>query len=90
MDDKWIHVAGFKVPSFLLAAIPMKAQANPTVTDRNRRINEMSAEIEERRSLELDSRDEIRRINERMDRQRAAKLKEKKAIATNPPGGERP
>ena len=48
MDDKWIHVAGFKVPTFLLAAIPMKAQANPTVTDRSRRINEMSAEIEER------------------------------------------
>ena len=88
MDDKWIHVAGFKVPSFLLAAIPVKAQANPTVTDRYRRINEMSAEIEERRSLELDSRDEIRRINERMDRQRAAKLKEKKAAA-NPPGSER-
>lgn len=88
MDDKWIHVAGFKVPSFLLAAIPMKAQANPTVADRNRRINEMSAEIEERRSLELDSRDEIRRINERMDRQRAAKLKEKKAAA-NPPGSEK-
>ena len=86
MDDKWIHVAGFKVPSFLLAAIPMKAQANPTVTERNRRINEMSAEIEERRSLELDSRDEIRRINERMDRQRAAKLKEKKAAAGGNPG----
>jgi hypothetical protein len=88
VDDKWIHVAGFKVPSFLLAAIPLKAQANPTVADRNRRINEMSAEIEERRSLEVDSRDEIRRINERMDRQRAARLKEKK-VATNPPGGEK-
>ena len=86
MDDKWIHVAGFKVPSFLLAAIPMKAQANPTVTDRNRRVNEMSAEIEEHRSLELDSRDEIRRINARMDRQRAAKLKEKKAAGGNPGG----
>jgi len=87
MDDKWIHVAGFKVPSFLLAAIPMKAQSNPTVTDRNRRIGEMSAEIEERRSLELDSRDEIKRINDRMDRQRAAKLKEKKASASGTPGG---
>ena len=84
MDDKWIHVAGFKVPSFLLAAIPMQVQANPTVTDRNRRIGEMSAEIEERRSLELDSRDEIRRINERMDRERAKKLKEKKAAGGNP------
>jgi hypothetical protein len=84
MDSKWVYVGPVKVPSFLLAALPMKAQANPTVTDRNRRINEMSSEIEERRSLELDSRDEIRRINERMDRQRAAKLKEKKAAGGNP------
>jgi hypothetical protein len=53
--------------------------------DRYRRINEMSAEIEERRSLELDSRDEISRINARMDRQRAAKLKAK-AAGANPPG----
>jgi hypothetical protein len=75
-----------KVPSFLLAALPVKAQANPTVADRNRRINEMSAEIEERRSLELDSRDEIRRINARMDRERARKLKEKKAAGGNPGG----
>jgi hypothetical protein len=88
MDSKWVYVGPVKVPSFLLAALPMKAQANPTVTDRNRRINEMSSEIEEHRSLELDSRDEIRRINERMDRQRAAKLKEKeKKPAGGNPGG---
>ena len=89
MDDKWIYVAGVKVPSFLVAAIPMQAQANPTVTERNRRINEMSAEIEERRSLELDSDDEIRRINARMDRQRAARLREQqKKTNGNPPGGD--
>ena len=87
MDDKWIYVAGLKVPSFLVAAIPMNAQANPTVTDRNRRINEMSAEIEERRSLELDSNDEIRRINARMDRQRAARLREKEKKANGSPPG---
>jgi hypothetical protein len=87
MDSKWVYVGPVKVPSFLLAAIPMKVQANPTVTDRNRRIGEMSAEIEERRSLELDSREEIKRINARMDRLRAAKLKEKKAAPGGNPGG---
>ena len=87
MDSKWVYVGPVKVPSFLLAAIPMKVQANPTVTDRNRRINEMSAEIEEYRTREADSRDEISRINARMDRQRAAKLKEKKAAGTGTPGG---
>jgi hypothetical protein len=87
MDSKWVYVGPVKVPSFLLAAIPMKVQANPTVTDRNRRINEMSAEIEEYRTREADSRDEISRINARMDRQRAAKLKAKaKAAGTGTPG----
>jgi hypothetical protein len=86
MDGQWVYLGPVKVPSFLLAALPVKAQANPTVADRNRRINEMSAEIEERRSLELDSRDEIRRINARMDRERARKLKEKKAAGGNPGG----
>ena len=88
MDSKWVYVGPVKVPSFLLAAIPMKVQANPTVTDRNRRINEMSAEIDEYRTREADSRDEISRINARMDRQRAAKLKEqaKKAAGTGTPG----
>jgi hypothetical protein len=84
MDDRWIHVGKFKLPTALLAAIPLKVQSNPTVTERNRRIGEMSMEIEERRSLELDSRDEIRRINARMDRERAAKLKEKKAAGGGP------
>jgi hypothetical protein len=89
MDDKWIYVAGVKVPSFLVAAIPMQVQANPTVTERNRRINEMSAEIEERRSLEMDSNDEIRRINARMDRQRAARLREQqKKTSGSPPGSD--
>ena len=77
MDDRWIHVGKFKLPSALLAMIPVNAQANPNAVERYRRINEMSAEIEERRALELDSRDEIARINARMDRQRAAKLKAK-------------
>ena len=86
MDSRWVYMGPVKVPSFLLAALPMKAQANPTVTDRNRRIGEMSAEIDEHRSLELDSRDEIKRINARMDREREARLKAKKAAGGNPGG----
>lgn len=88
MDGQWIHLGKFKVPSLLLSMIPMQAQANPNATDRYRRINEMSSEIQERRAMLADTDDEIRRINARMDRQREAKLREKKAAPTTsgPPG----
>jgi hypothetical protein len=84
MDSQWIHVGKFKLPTLLLGMIPMQAQANPNATDRYRRINEMSAEIQERRAMLADTDNEIRRINARMDRQREAKLREKKAAAAQP------
>lgn len=85
MDPQWIHVGKFKIPTLLLGMLPVQAQANPTAVDRYRRINEMSSEIQERRALMADTDDEIARINARMDRQREARLREKKA-ATPPPG----
>jgi hypothetical protein len=88
MDSQWIHVGKFKLPTLLLGMLPMQAQANPNAVDRYRRINEMSAEIQERRALMADTDDEIKRINARMDRQREARLRAKKAAATppEPPG----
>ena len=88
VDQQWIHVGKFKLPTMLLGMLPMQAQANPNAVDRYRRINEMSSEIQERRAQLADTDDEIRRINARMDRQREAKLREKKgATPPGPPGG---
>ena len=88
MDPQWIHVGKFKLPTVLLGMLPVQAQANPTAVDRYRRINEMSSEIQERRAMMADTDDEIRRINARMDRQREARLREKKPAAPpGPPGG---
>ena len=88
IDPQWIHVGKFKVPTLLLGMLPVQGQANPNAVDRYRRINEMSAEIQERRAQMADTEDEIRRINARMDRAREAKLREKKAAAptSGPPG----
>ena len=89
MDPQWIHVGKFKLPTLLLGMLPMQAQANPTAVDRYRRINEMSSEIQERRAQLADTDDEIRRINARMDRQREARLREKKAAGPPDPPGDR-
>ena len=87
VDPQWIHVGKFKVPTVLLGMLPVQAQANPTAVDRYRRINEMSSEIQEQRAMLADTDDEIRRINARMDRQREARLREKKAaVPPGPPG----
>ena len=74
---------GFKVPRSC-SRHPIRPRESDVPSQRRQ---QMSEEIEERRDLELDSRDEIQRINARMDRQRAAKLKEKKAAAGGNPGG---
>lgn len=87
IDTKWIHLGKFQIPTALLALIPVNIQGNPTVMARERRLNEMSAEINERAGVELEARDEIKRINARVDRERAARLRAK-AAATPPPGGQ--
>jgi hypothetical protein len=48
---------------------------NPTIAERARRVNEMSAEIRARAPLELEARAEISRIAARKDRERAMRLR---------------
>jgi hypothetical protein len=75
IDSKWIHLGKFQIPTALLALIPVNVQGNPNTMPRDRRINEMSAEIRERAEVLPEARDEVKRINERMIRERAARLK---------------
>jgi hypothetical protein len=76
IDSERIYFGKYSVPSAVLALIPIRgAQANPNLAERAERITEMSGEIRARASLELDARDEIKRINARKDRERAAKLR---------------
>jgi hypothetical protein len=76
MDEKAIYFGKYSVPTALLALLPIRgAQGNPNIAERAERIGEMSAEIRERSSLELDARDEIKRIAARKDRERAARLR---------------
>jgi hypothetical protein len=84
VDEQWIHVGLFKIPTALLAMIPTgNMQGNPTLMARDRRINEMRGEIATQVALDLNTRDERKRIQERMDRERAARLRAR--AATEPP-----
>jgi len=75
VDQQWIHLGKFRIPTALLALIPVNVQGNPNTMPRERRTNEMSAEIRERAEVAPEARDEIKRINDRMMRERAARLK---------------
>jgi len=85
IDSKWIHLGKFQIPTALLALIPVHVQGNPNTMPRERRINEMSAEIRERAHVLPEARDEVKRINERMVREREARLKAAAAANGIPP-----
>lgn len=45
VDSKWIYLGPIRVPTFLLALIPLNVQANPTQADMNRRLNAMREDL---------------------------------------------
>lgn len=46
VDPMWIYFGKFKIPTALLALIPINVQGNPTVYERNRTLVSMQREIE--------------------------------------------
>jgi len=77
VDEKWIHLGKVKIPNAVLALLPLNAQANPTFNDPvTRRENAFrSADIlyhANRAASEDEFRKAVKRIRERMDRERSA------------------
>ena len=90
MDQKFIHLGKFSIPTALLALLPINnAQANPTEIDRERRLASMRLEINEQASRAMsedDFRAAVRNIRERTDRERAERrAREEAATAGNAP-----
>src|SRR5205085_9224079 len=46
VDPVWIYFGKFRIPTALLALIPIKTQANPSIFERNRALASMQREIE--------------------------------------------
>lgn len=78
LDPGYIYFGKFKLPTALLALLPINTMANPTVTERNRALDYMRRDIMFQASRAENSADfnaAIRRIRERVEQQRAARVK---------------
>jgi hypothetical protein len=80
-DQQWIYFGKFKIPTALLALLPLNGVGNPTVASRNSQLDYMHSDIqyEAQRSLNEDEfRDAVKRIRERKEREHEAKVEEEK------------
>jgi hypothetical protein len=74
LDQQWIHLGGVKIPTAVLAALPLgNVQGNPTAIERDRALARMTADIQfqaQRAMNEDEFRKAVRSIRERKERER--------------------
>lgn len=73
VDSKWFYLGPIRVPTFLLALIPINVQANPTQADMNRRLNAMREDLFEaarRAANYADFKDAVGHLREETQRRR--------------------
>ncbi len=78
IDQKFIRLGPFSIPTALLAALPLNATANPTAEERYRRLSSMRFEIQEqaaRAARDDEFRAAVRSLRERRERERREKQK---------------
>ena len=74
VDPKWIHFGKVKVPTALLAFLPVNAQANPSFNARERAATRWDIDFHAQRAITEDEfRKSVKRIRERAERERAAR-----------------
>jgi hypothetical protein len=75
IDQKYIHLGKFALPTAALALLPLNAQANPVAMEREQALNRMRADIQfqaQKAMNEEEFRKAVREIRERKERERAA------------------
>lgn len=73
IDPKWIHFGKLKVPTALLALLPINAQSNPSFNYRERAAIRWDIQYHAQRAITEDEfRKSVKRIRERMERERAS------------------
>jgi hypothetical protein len=88
IDQKYIHLGNFSIPTALLALLPLNVQGNPTTYENARRIGNMRAEIlqqEARATRDGEFNAAVRELRERKQKERADKAKEDATIPDAPP-----
>lgn len=73
VDSKWIHFGKLKIPTALLAMLPINAQANPSFNARDRAAIRWDINYHAQRAITEDEfRQSVKRIRERAERARSA------------------
>jgi hypothetical protein len=75
IDPKWIHLGKFSIPTAILGMLPINAQANPVLAERNKISNQLHSDImsqAQRGMNEADFKKAVKSIRERKERERAA------------------
>lgn len=77
VDPRWIHFGKVKVPTALLAMLPINAQANPSWNARERAATRWDIDFHAQRSLTEDEfKKSVKRIRERVERERRERMGE--------------
>jgi hypothetical protein len=88
IDQKYIHLGNFSIPTALLALLPLNVQGNPTTYSEARRIGAIRAEILEqaaRSARDEDFNQAVKELRDRKTKERADKAKADATIPEAPP-----
>ncbi len=90
IDEKFIRLGKFSLPTAVLGLLPLNQQANPIAMAENRRMSGVRQELDEqalRRRNDTDFKDVVKSIRERKDRERAQRRAAIAAAAAESPPG---
>lgn len=88
IDQKYIRLGDFSIPTALLALMPLNVQANPIAQERQLRLNSMRSEIQyqaARMARDDEFRQAVRALRERKERERREAAEKKDPAATTRP-----
>ena len=88
IDQKYIHLGNFSIPTALLALLPLNVQGNPSTYENAKRIGAMRADIieqEARSARDEDFNAAVKELRQRTQRERAEKAKEDATLPLPPP-----
>jgi hypothetical protein len=88
IDQKYIHLGNFSIPTALLALLPLNVQGNPATYGESKRIGAMRADIieqEARSARDEDFNAAVKELRQRTQKERADKAKEDATLPLAPP-----
>jgi hypothetical protein len=88
IDQKFIHLGSFSIPTAILALLPLNVQGNPATYENARRIGAARSEIMEqdaRASRDADFNEAVRDLRQRRQKERSDKAKADQTIPDAPP-----